>query len=228
MTVTPDAPVSPDGDPHLPGSRPAAAGEILRKYIVPVFIGAAVTLFLYLVSKFNFALYHTTVEFTTIAISVAIFLLIWKSRRMIDNNYLLFIGITFVFIAVLDFLHTLVYQGVGIFPDGGGTLSTRFWIAARYMQAITLVAAPLFIRRNLRLDLVAIVYLAADILIVASIFIFHNFPATYIEGVGLTPFKIISEYIISFLLIGSILLLWRNRSSFDREGPQQSRPSRSS
>jgi PAS domain S-box-containing protein len=207
---------TPDSSGHYKKTPPDADGFNMRDYLVPFMVAMLVTIFLWLVGLYNFALYHTTVEFITVAISVAIFLLIWKSRRIIDNNYLLFIGITFIFIAALDFLHTLVYQGVGIFPDGGGTLSTRFWIAARYMQAVTLLAAPLFIRRTIRLDLVMIVYLAADILIVSSILIFHNFPSTYIPASGLTPFKIISEYIISLLLIASVVLLYRNRSSFDR------------
>ena len=172
---------------------------------------------LFAVSRYNFALFHTAIEFSTIAVAAAIFLLVWKSRRIVQNNYLVFIGITFIFIAVLDFLHTTVYQGVGIFADGGGTLSTRLWIAARYMQAVTLLAAPLVIRKNVRMDLVAVIYLAADILIVASIFVIKDFPATYIEGVGLTPFKIFSEYIICAMLVGAVILLYRNRESFDRQ-----------
>ncbi|MDD1686029.1 MASE3 domain-containing protein [Methanoregula sp.] len=212
MTPQPDSSVSqPSGTPT------GTVGIDLREYLIPLVVVIFVTVFLWLISLYNFALYHTTVEFTTIAISVAIFLLVWKSRKIIDNNYLLFIGVAFVFIAILDYLHTLVYQGVGIFPDGGGTLSTRFWIAARYMQAITLLVAPLFIRRNLRLDLVAIVYLVADIIIISSIFVFRVFPATYIEGLGLTPFKIVSEYVISLLLIASVVLLYRNRDAFDRQ-----------
>ena len=215
MTVAPDIPGSEHEDAQSRGGRPESFKGYPERYIVPILLGILVTAFLYLVSQYNFALYHTTVEFTTIAISLAIFLLVWNSRKIIDNNYLIFIGVTFVFIAILDFLHTLVYQGVGIFPDSGGALSTRFWIAARYMQAITLLAAPLFIRRNLRLDLVAIVYLLADIIIVASIFIFNIFPATYIGGIGLTPFKIVSEYVISLILIVAIVILYRNRASFD-------------
>jgi PAS domain S-box-containing protein len=217
MTSNPENPTPSPVTPACSSDGPSPAEGYLSTYLVPFVIGVFVTLFLWLVSQYNFALYHTTIEVTTIAISVAIFLLIWNSRKIIDNNYLLFLGITFVFIAILDFLHTLVYQGVGIFPDGGGALSTRFWIAARYMQAVTLLAAPLFIRRKLRLDLVAIVYLVADILIVSSIFIFRVFPETYIPGVGLTPFKIISEYVIVLLLIASVVLLYRNRESFDRE-----------
>jgi PAS domain S-box-containing protein len=85
------------------------------------------------------------------------------------------------------------------------------------MEAVTLLAAPLIIRKTPRIDLIALIYLTADIIIVASIFIFNNFPATYIEGVGLTPFKIISEYIICLLLIASVVLLYRSRESFDRQ-----------
>jgi PAS domain S-box-containing protein len=196
---------------------PARACSCLRQNIIPAFLLILVIAILYAVSEYNFALFHTAIEFSTIAVAVAIFLLVWKSRRIIQNNYLFFIGVTFVFIAVLDFLHTTVYQGVGIFPEGGGALSTQLWIAARYMQAVTLLAAPLLIRRKLRMDIVAAVYLTADVIIVASIFVFRNFPVTYIEGVGLTPFKIISEYIICILLIGAVILLYRTRESFDRQ-----------
>ncbi len=193
------------------------ACSCLRQNIIPAVLLVLVIAILYALSKYNFALFHTAIEFSTIAVAIAIFLLVWKSRHIVQNNYLFFIGVTFVFIAILDFLHTTVYQGVGIFAEGGGTLSTRLWIAARYMQAVTLLAAPLLIRRKLRMDVVAVIYLVADILIVASIFVFNVFPVTYVEGVGLTPFKIISEYIICILLIGAVVLLYRNRDSFDRQ-----------
>ena len=211
---------------HLPGNPeedqkfrklPGRVCAYLQQNIIPAFFLVLVIAVLYAVSKYNFALFHTAIEFSTIAVAVAIFLLVWKSRRIVQNNYLVFVGVSFVFIGILDFLHTTVYQGVGIFAEGGGALSTQLWIAARYMQAVTLLAAPLLIRRKLRIDLVAIIYLTADILIVASIFIFRVFPTTYIEGLGLTPFKIISEYIICILLIGAVILLYRNRESFDRQ-----------
>ena len=43
------------------------------------------------------------------------------------------------------------------------------------------------------------------------------FPSCYVEGAGLTPFKKISEYVISLILIGALALLFKNRSSFDKE-----------
>ena len=112
----PNGPGPVQDERQAPGARTSAAERSISLYLVPFVIGVLVTVLLWLVSQYNFALYHTTVEFATIAISLAIFLLVWNSRKIIDNNYLLFIGVTFIFIAGLDFLHTLVYQGVGIFP----------------------------------------------------------------------------------------------------------------
>ncbi len=113
-------PGSPAGESRWPDLYVRACW-CLRQNIIPALLLILVVAILYELSRYNFALFHTAIEFSTIAIAVAIFLLVWKSRRIVQNNYLVFIGISFVFIAVLDFLHTTVYQGVGIFPEGGGT-----------------------------------------------------------------------------------------------------------
>ncbi|XMB91047.1 MASE3 domain-containing protein [Methanosarcina hadiensis] len=42
-----------------------------------------------------------------------------------------------------------------------------------------------------------------------------SFPDSYIEGSGLTRFKIISEYIISFILLCSLILLYKKRDRFE-------------
>ena len=38
------------------------------------------------------------------------------------------------------------------------------------------------------------------------------FPAAYVDGQGLTPFKIYAEYVIIGLLTGALALLWRQRA----------------
>jgi PAS domain S-box-containing protein len=48
-----------------------------------------------------------------------------------------------------------------------------------------------------------------------SIFYRDIFPACFVDGVGLTPFKKISEYVISFIFLASIFLLYRRRRDFD-------------
>jgi len=47
------------------------------------------------------------------------------------------------------------------------------------------------------------------------IFIWHIFPDCYIEGSGLTLFKIISEYIISLILLIAAILIFKFRDNFD-------------
>ena len=63
--------------------------------------------------------------------------------------------------------------------------------------------------------LVGGVYLVVTVWIVASILYYKIFPICFIAGKGLTPFKIVSEYVISALYALSILLLYARRRYFD-------------
>jgi signal transduction histidine kinase len=92
---------------------------------------------------------------------------------------------------------------------------TQLWIAARYLQAGSLLAAPWFLRRKVPIFPVVSAYTLVTGLLFLSIFAWKNFPVCYIDGVGLTAFKRISEYIISLMLAGSIGLLWLKRNDFD-------------
>ncbi len=168
----------------------------------------------YGISLTNYLLFHSLVELFSIIVAGGIFMLAWNSRRFLDNNYLLFVGIAYLFVAGLDLLHTLAYKGMGVFPDEAN-LPTQLWIAARYLQSVSLLLAPLFLHRTLKPYVVFVSYSLVMGLLLGSIFYWQNFPACYIEGVGLTPFKKASEIIISFILIGAIFLLLRYRDDFD-------------
>ena len=48
------------------------------------------------------------------------------------------------------------------------------------------------------------------------IFYWDIFPVCFVEGAGLTPFKKISEYVISVILLASVALLFKYRVEFDR------------
>ena len=181
-----------------------------------MFIAGILILFgLYFSSLYNYLLFHSLAEIFSIVVAWAIFILAWNSRRIMDNNYLLFIGIAFLFIGGLDLVHTLGYKGMGIFHGYAANLPTQLWIAARYMESLSLLIAPLFLSRRLRTDLVLMIYAVVTLFVLGSVFYWHIFPACFVEGVGLTPFKKISEYIISVILIGAITLLFQKRKEFD-------------
>jgi hypothetical protein len=62
-----------------------------------------------------------------------------------------------------------------------------------------------------------IAYAGVTLVLLLSILVFRNFPYSYIEGAGLTAFKIIREYIISLFLACSLILLYLKRDRFENK-----------
>jgi PAS domain S-box-containing protein len=191
---------------------------ILRTAISKYFVSALVLIMiftgLYILSRFNYPLFHSVVDMGTVFIAASVFVVVWNSRHLLDNYYYLFIGIAFIFFAFLDFMHLLGNKNMGVFPQFGN-LGPTLYIASRYVLSISFMVAPFFIRRRLNVAGAFLTYSVVTILIMLSIFYWQIFPITYIEGVGLTRFKIISDYIICLILSGAIGLLFINRRSFD-------------
>jgi signal transduction histidine kinase len=178
-------------------------------------LGVILLISLYLTSLHSYLLFHSLIELFTIIVAAGIFVIAWNARAYMNNNYLLFLGIASVFVAFLDALHTLAYQGMGVFRGDTANLATQLWIAARYLQSLSWLVAPLLLGRRLRLRLQIGSYVLITGLLVLSIFYWHNFPAAFVAGAGLTAFKKISEYVISLFLMGSIAFLWQKRQEFD-------------
>lgn len=169
---------------------------------------------LYLVSRYSYNLFHSLADGLTIVIASCAFVVVWNSRRNVDNDYFTFVGISLLFFAFLDLMHMLGNKNMGVFP-GYGNLGPTFYIASRYILSISLVAAPLFINRKLSTSLMFAVYSFVTSLILLSIFYWKVFPACIVEGAGLTPFKVVSDYVICAILLASMGLLLASRRSFD-------------
>jgi serine phosphatase RsbU (regulator of sigma subunit) len=179
------------------------------------FVGALVLVGLYLTSRYSYNLFHSIAELFSVTVAVAIFMIAWNTRRMLSNNYFLFLGIGYLFVAGVDLLHTLAYKGMGVFERNDADLPTQLWLAARYLQTAALLLAPLVLSRTLRLPWVFAGFASAATLLTLSIFVWPVFPAAFVEGEGLTPFKVASEYVMSALLLGAVWLLLRRRDRFE-------------
>ena len=167
---------------------------------------------LYLVKSHSYVLFHSLVEVFSIIIAAAIFALAWNARRYFDNGYILFIGISFLFVGFIDLIHTLAYKGMGVYPGYNSDLPTQLWIAARWLQALAFFAATFFLDRKLNRPLVVLAGgTVVLILLFLSIFYWQTFPSCFVEGTGLTPFKIASEYGISLILLISIVPLMKKK-----------------
>ncbi len=169
----------------------------------------------WLTSLYSYLVFHSLAELFSIAVAWTVFLLAWNTRRFLNNSYLLFVSIALLFIGALDLVHTLAFKGMGVFPGADANLPTQLWIAARYLQSLSFLIAPFLLGRRLNLWLILLGYSLVTALLLLSMFYWHIFPDCYIEGVGLTPFKKASEWVISLLLLGALGYLWRRRDGFD-------------
>jgi len=183
---------------------------------ISVIIGIAIISGLYLASLYSYILFHSLAEVFSIIIAFCIFIVAWNTRHLINNDYLVFLGISYFFVGTVDFIHTLAYKGMGVFTVFCANLPTQLWIVARYMESLSLLIAPLFFKKRLNVYLSFIVFTLITSFLFLSIFYLKIFPDCFIEGKGLTYFKIISEYIISLMLMGSILLLYRFKERFEK------------
>jgi len=176
----------------------------------------AVLVGLYLTTFVNYLLFHSMAEIFSIVVAYSVFIITWNSKQYIKNQYVLFIGIAYLFIASLDLLHTISYKGMPIFTDYN-YYANQLWIGARYMESITLVVAFYYLgsNKNFRPELLFTTYTLITAGIILSIFVWKLFPECFVEGTGLTPFKKFSEYIICMILALGIWLLSKNRKRFD-------------
>ena len=171
---------------------------------------------LFLISQKNYLLFHSLAELFSIIIAFGIFVIGWNSRKYYRNNYLLFIGIAYLFVAFFDTLHTLAYKGMAVFKGyDDNNLPPQLWLVARYMESIALLLAPFFFSRPVRHWRVIAAFSAVSALAIYAIFFAGIFPVCFVTGSGLTTFKVASEYLIDFILCAALYLLYKNREHFE-------------
>lgn len=182
------------------------------------FLAILILTILYITSVYNYLLFHSLAEIFSVVIACMIFIIGWHSRYYIKNNYLLYISLSYIFIALLDMLHTLSYPGMSIFKDYD-YYANQLWIAARYMESLVLLTGFLFIKDKevVSHKLVTLLMSTVTVVIIASIFKWKTFPVCFIDGVGLTTFKVYSEYIICIILVASAFLLYKNKDYFNEK-----------
>lgn len=185
------------------------------KLSMHIFFAILTFIGLYAAKLYSYLLFHTLVELFSVIIAGGIFVVAWNTRRIAGNNYIIFIGIACLFVGFFDLAHILAYKGMEVFAGYTANLPTQLWIVARYLQSISLLCAPFFLWRKLKLSVVFVCYILATALLVLSIFVWKVFPDCFIEGVGLTAFKIVSEYIICFILLLALAVLFKYRYFLD-------------
>jgi len=182
----------------------------LSSWIIPV--GLAIILIV--LSFYNFLFFHTLAEFFAITIAVLMGVVAWQMYPFTRNNYLMYLGIGYFLIGILDLLHTLSYKGMNIMHSTTSSTAIEFWVGTRYLEALLLLSAPWFLNHSLNRKNTVIIFSLIS-LVLTAIISQGYFPVAFVDGVGLTNFKVISEYIIIAILAASIFYLKNQKTLLD-------------
>ncbi len=204
MSIAPETDISSIGILSL-------AIQLKYRLILVIFVAV----FLIFVSFQNFLLFHVLVEFFAVFIAILLAVVVWQTYSFSRNDFLMYLGCGYTWIAALDFTHTLVYKGMSIYPVEIANPATQFWISARYFEAVLLLTAPLFLSRSLNRTVAITLFGMISVALYGFIMTGH-FPEAFIEGQGLTRFKVFSEYLIITILALALVHLWRNRKIANR------------
>ena len=189
----------------------------MRRVKYATYSAVAIAVLIFLAQK-DYLIFHSLAELFSIVIAFGIFVIGWNSRKYYQNNYLLFIGIAYLYVAFFDTLHTLAYKGMGVFKGfDDNNLPPQLWLVARYIESISLLIAPYFLNRILPHRKVFWLFSGISLAALYAIFEARIFPTCFIQGIGLTPFKRFSEYLIDGILLCALYYLYKRKEYFETQ-----------
>lgn len=170
---------------------------------------------LYYMSIQNYLFFHSIVELICITIGAVIAIMAVNTYPFETQAGLLILGIAYGVVSIFDAIHMLSYKGMSVLAGHCSTnLPVQMWVIARYIEGISIFAAILLFKKQIQLKKVLWIYYAVSAFLLFSTFIWDIFPECCAEGVRPTAFAVISEYIISIVLIISLIVILRKKKYF--------------
>ena len=162
----------------------------------------------------GYLLFHVLVELFAVIIGVLIAIIVFYMHKFTRNNFLLFLGIGFFWTAWLDLFHMLSYYGMNVYPKiTSPNASTTLWIAARIFETFTIFIAPFIRFDRIRAHIVFILMGSMALGVYIATFL-EFFPPMYIISEGLTPIKIMLEYLIITMSVLAIMIYRSKRGEY--------------
>ena len=166
------------------------------------------------VVQYDSLLFHTLVELFASGIALVCFIVAWNTHTLAHNQYLLMLGCGYYTVGMLDMAHAMTFGGMPFFPSLSGNVTIQFWIVSRFAEAFMLLLAPLSMLRHFQPRTILLaslcVLFASTALVVTG-----QLPDMFIDGQGLTPVKVMCEYLIIIILLAAVWVLQRQRQQID-------------
>jgi signal transduction histidine kinase len=170
---------------------------------------------------------HTVLEVFSISVAFLLFGIVWNGYSRERSGNIMILGCAALAVGLIDLGHVLSYRGMPDFvTPSGPAKGINFWLAARTVAALSLLAVAMrkpgpLAKQRTRHWLLAGSLAAAALTYWITLFRPHWWPATFVDGVGLTDFKIHTEWaVIAVLAVAAVLLHRRARreASYDAAG----------
>ena len=181
--------------------------NVLKKRTLLVIFLIILGISFYILSRYNYSLFHLIIEYSTVTIGILIFPIAMITKKYKPNTIIERIGYGMLAVSFMILLHAITYKGMDIIEGYDSNLPTQLWIGLNYIQSISILLAIIFLKTKIKNWIFIIIYMFLAISLTYLCFA-EIFPDCFIEGEGLTPFKIVSEYIIMSIYIASFVLLF--------------------
>jgi PAS domain S-box-containing protein len=149
--------------------------------------------------------YHTILELVCVFIALAIFFSGWYNYERISlRSRILSFG--FLTVAVFDALHAFYHLKLNLASYGYFDLSTRYWILGRFTEVVVIfmVVAKSKVRININKFLALSATAAIAFSVVYFTVAYHDYLPILLTDKGVTPIKIMMEYIIIFICLTNL------------------------
>jgi PAS domain S-box-containing protein len=160
--------------------------------------------------QLNYLAFHTLMETASIVIAIILATTAWFTFPYARNGLLAYLGAGYVWVALLDFAHTLIYYAVPNELAASMDQSHQLWTAARLYEALVWLTAPALIARPIPPGR-GILLLAIPILATLALIHSGQLPPFFIPGQGPTHLALASNYLIIGLLGLAFYRFYRRR-----------------
>ncbi len=177
-----------------------------KRLIAPILLIAALLLIRF---EWGMLLFHTLAELFSIIVGILMLVIAWNTRRFTHNDFLLYLGIGYFWIAILDGWHTFTVAGLPFFHFNDAEVTLHFWIYTRFLEALLLLTAPWMLRHKLNVN--AMLY-GGGLLALLVVWASMNLTSpVMLTDQGLSPFKVNMEYLIMAMLLAAFIVYRRQR-----------------
>ena len=185
-----------------------------KKFVTAWFLPFSLLIIIVLTNYFsNIQLFHFISEFFAILVALGIGFISYYTYHLTQNRYLLYLGIGYANIGILDTFHTLTFPGMNIFEIDGPNATLTFWVLTRIFEAMILLSSVFM--RNVMFDakkIAVLFFLITTVIALISLW----FPLLMFDKTeGLTSLKNGLEYSCIFILLVAMFFNKKHLKEFN-------------